>query len=323
MSASPGSVRGHVSALLHLRRHDDAVRAARGGLAVEPDDPELTLLLALALCNSGDHRHALPVARRAVALRPDDPVAHRTLGWVLLNNGRGAQAANHLAHALSLDPYDPATHALRAEMLLLQAQRTNGIRWYYIPLTAEAEQHAAEVVRLNPAAAAGYLLHATACLVRADAVGAETWARKALSLEPDHPRGHEILGKVAQLQGEPTAAAEHFLSAGRIEPRSRAPVKLLQRLRTGPVDLFGRPDRATRVRRSVAFVVAFVIVAVVCVAVGAADRAGPFALLAAACVALVHHAVQRWKARHVISADARRALTRDRKLRGCRWRGLL
>jgi Flp pilus assembly protein TadD len=320
MSESLDRVRGHVSALLDLRRYDEAAQAARSGLVAEPDDPTLTLLLAAALCNNGDRRQALPVATRAVALLPENPVAHRILGWVHFLNGRDPKAADQLTRALSLDPHDPATHAMRAEMLLVQARRTNGIRRSYLPLTAEADQHAADVVKLTPTAAAGYLLHAKVCLVRADAASAETWARKALSLEPNHPEGHEILGKIAQLQGQPTEAAEHFLSAGMLEPRSRTPIKLIRRLRSGSADLFGRPDRATRIRRAVAFALVFAAVAALCVAAGFPDRAGPFGLLAATYVGLVHHAALRWKARRAMPGHARRALARDRRLRG--WRSL-
>jgi Flp pilus assembly protein TadD len=165
MSESLDRTRGHVSAL-DLRRYDEAARAARSGLAAQPDDPVLTLLLAVALCNNGDRRQALPVAGRAVALLPDNPVAHRTLGWALFMKSRDPKAADRLTHALSLDPHDPVTHAMRAEMLLTQAQRTNGTRRSYQPLAAEAEQHAAEVVRLTPAAPAGHLLHAKMCLLR-------------------------------------------------------------------------------------------------------------------------------------------------------------
>ena len=318
MSESLDSLRSRVSALLGLRRYDEAAQAARSGLATAPGDPTLTLLLAVALCNNGDRREALPVATHAVALLPESPVAHRTLGWVLFLNGRDRKGAHHLAHALSLDPHDPATHALRAEMLLVQAHRTNGIRRYYLPLTAEAEQHAAEVVTLTPSAAAGYLLRAKACLVRADAAGAQTWTREALSLEPNHPEGHELLGKIAQLQGEPAEAAEHFLSAGMLEPRSRTPITLLRRLRSGSADLFGRPDRAARTRHAIGFVLVFAAVAALCIAAGFSDRAGPFGLLAAAYAALIHHAVRRWKARRAMPGKARGALARDRQLRG--WR---
>lgn len=324
MTESLSRAREQARALIQLGRYDQAVLAARDGLAAQPDDPALMLLLAVALSEADPGRGALDVAKRAVALQPESVVAHRTLGWLLFKNGRG-KAADHLVHAISLDPHDVTAHVLRAEMLLVQAQRAAGSKRVSRRFATEAETHAAEVMRLNPAAAAGRLLHAKACLIRGEAADSEAWARKALSLESGHPGGHRILGLVAQLRGETQAAADHFLEAGKLEPTNRNPIKLMRQLRSGGVDFAGRSHLAgpsplaTRVGLAVRMALVFVVVVVALVALGASEAAAPVGVTVMAWYAILKVAVgQRWKARRSMSDDARRALARDRELRG--WR---
>lgn len=172
-------------------------------------------------------------------------------------------------------------------------------------LIADAEAHAAEAVRLEPAAAGGYLVHAKACLAQGSAAGASGWAERALSVEPDDPVGHQLLGLAAQLRGDAAAAADHYVDAGKLNPRSDTSIRLLRGLRTslpiGGLAIF-LIIRTTRTLGGMlgGVVAVIMVIAVILVLLGY-QLYGP-----------------RWRARREMSDQARHALARDRELR--RWR---
>jgi Flp pilus assembly protein TadD len=304
MTTAGHDARERASTLIKLGRHHEAARAARDGLRTAPDDPGLTLLLAVALCETGDTVEAHTVARRAVALRPDSPIAHRTLGWTVYKRGHHAEATGHLAHAIALDPHDSETHIMRAEALLKQAQRARLRTGHRRKLIAEADRHAAEAAQLEPTAASGYLMHGKACVARSDAAGARMWAERALALEPDHPVGHQILGLAAQIRGDTRAAADHYVDAGKLNPRSGASMKML------------RSVRASLPVSGIAFFVLARIVLAFGQLVGGIVLFLTFVVLAG----MLGYRVlgSRWHARRNMSDEARTALARDRDLRR-RW----
>ena len=306
MTAAGHDARDRASTLIKLGRHHEAADAARAGLRTAPDDPGLTLLLAVALCETGDSAEAHAVAERAVALRPDSAVAHRTLGWTIYKRGRHTDAATHLAHAISLDPHDGEAHIMRAEALLKQAQKSRLQTRHRTALVGEADRHAAEAVELEPAAASGYLMHGKACVARSDPAGARLWAERALALEPDHPVGHQILGLAAQISGDTRAAADHYLDAGKLNPRSGASMKMLKSVRAS-LPVSG---------------IAFFILARIVLAFGQVVGGIVLVLAVLVLVGMLGYRMfgSRWHARRNMSTEARQALARDRDLRrGRRW----
>jgi superkiller protein 3 len=281
-------------ALIGLGRYQEAAAAARAGLASEPGDPRLALLYATALCE-GQDEDAVAAARRAVELQPDQAKAHQVLGWAIYRSGHFARAADQLAHAVSLDPHDPVSHVMRAEALLRMRSGARVRRRIDAALVAEALTHAAEAVRLRPSAAGGYLVHAKACLAEHDPAGARRWAEQALSVQPDNPIAHQILGLAAQQRGDVRSAADHFVDAGKLDPRSDKAITLLRGLRTrlpiGIVVLLvaARGASASRAAAAAVFVI-FVL------------------------VVIGHRAYGGWNARRQMSERAREALARDRSL---------
>ena len=305
MTARPSDARERTRALIGLRRWADAATAARTGLAGDPADAELALLYASALCEAGDRAEALVAARRAVELQPDSPRAHTVLGWAAYKAGRYAEAAALLAHALALDPHDAESHVMRGEALIKQVPASRLQRRRRDALTAEAHAHAAEAVRLRPAAAVGYLVHAKACLAQGDPAGARSWAERGLSVEPDQPVGHQILGLAAQIRGDTTTAADHFVDAGKLDPRSDTPITLLRGLRTS---------------LPVAGIAIFIVLRLARVLGLAAGGAVAVVVVVAVVAGFVGYRVygSRWQARRKMSDQARSALARDRALRGRR-----
>jgi Flp pilus assembly protein TadD len=288
--ADGGDPEDRARALIHLGRYAEAVAVARAGLATAPDDPELALLLAIALCETDEIGSGVEVARRAVALQPGNPRAHRTLGWALHAAGRPAEAADTLARALSLDPEAAMAHVMRAEALLAQTWDQPWGTRSRSRTVLDADEHAGEAVRLRPDSADGYIVRAKVAAARRRADDVESWARQALAIDPAHPVAHQMLAVAAQLRGDVRTAADHLVEAGRLDPHSGEPVEMLRRLRPGPI-LTGLGG----------------------IAVGLAVVFVPGLVLLVLPVALFYRS--RWRARQAMSDEARMLLARDRELR--------
>jgi tetratricopeptide (TPR) repeat protein len=302
MSEAADSAWMRTRALIDARRYAEAAEAARTGLAADPSHGGLTLLRAIALCEARELDDALACADRAIALQPHNALAHRTRGWILHRLGRDAEALDQLGRALALDPHDAETHVMRAEALLARAPRSPLARRRRDRLVAEAHWHAGEATRLEPNAPGGFLVHSKARITANDAMGAEQWARQALSIQPDHPLGHQLLGMSAQLRGDSRTAADHYVAAGKLDPRSRTSLDLLRNVRTA-VPISG-----------------IVLYPVVRFALAAGGAAGGvvLSLVVTAVVGLVVWWIfgPRWQARRAMSEEARAVLARDRQVRG-------
>jgi Flp pilus assembly protein TadD len=292
-----------VQALIKLGRFPEATTMARQGLTTTPDSASLNLLLSIALCETGDHDEAVAAARRAVALRPEHYAAHRTLGWSTYKAGRADEAKTILTHALSLNPDDVMTHVMLADVLLKTVPR-------HLPRRAlrrsnvvqEIDRHGAEAIRLDPDRADGYAIRAKASVLEEDAFHASSWAHEALKREPDNPIAHQVLGMSAQLVGDTKAAADHYVAAGKLNPRSSGSTALLKGLRK---------------RAPIGVMLTVVLIRVV----PAPFSNGSGVLLAIgvglllAVLAFVWFVWPKWNARRAMSAEAQQVLARDRELR--------
>lgn len=88
-------------------RIEDADRACRGALDMDPDDPRALTLLGGILMRQGDNEEAVRVLDRSVNLRPGDATALMWLSEALLRLGRPGQATEILQKALTLEPDNP------------------------------------------------------------------------------------------------------------------------------------------------------------------------------------------------------------------------
>jgi len=108
----PDYVNGwHLLAQIRLDQHDwrDAIRCARLGLAVRPDDVGCNTALAAALVEMGYHEEAAEVSARFLAAHPESPTAHAIEGWRLYRLRRLADARAAFRESLRLDPSHPNT----------------------------------------------------------------------------------------------------------------------------------------------------------------------------------------------------------------------
>ncbi len=292
-----------VQALIKLGRFPEAATMARQGLTTNPDSASLNLLLSIALCETGEYDEAVAAARRAVVLRPEHYAAHRTLGWSTYKAGRNDEAKAILTHALSLNPDDVMTHVMLADVLLKTIPRRlprRALRKSHV--VQEIDRHGAEAIRLDPDRADGYAIRAKASVLEEDAFHASAWAHEALRREPDNPIGHQVLGMSAQLLGDTKAAADHYVTAGKLNPRSSASTTLLKGLRK---------------KGWIGVVLALVLIRVISRLVsdggGAAQAIGISVVLAV--LGFFWVVWPRWSARRAMSAEAQQVLARDRELR--------
>jgi Flp pilus assembly protein TadD len=292
-----------IQALIKVGRFSEAVTMARQALTTTPDSVSLNLLLSIALCETGEYDEAVAAARRAVVVRPDNYAAHRTMGWSTYKAGRTDEAKTILAHALSLNPDDVMTHVMLADVLLTSVPRympRRGLR--KSQLVQEIDHHGAEAIRLDPNRADGYAIRAKASVLAEDAFQASTWAQEALKREPDNPIGHQVLGMSAQLLGDTRTAADHYVTAGKLNPRSSGSTALLKGLRK---------------KGWIGVVLALVLIRVVSRLVrdggGAVQAIGISVVLAV--LAFFWVIWPRWSARRAMSAEAQQVLARDRELR--------
>lgn len=292
-----------VIALIETGRSGDAATEARTALAADPDNPELHRLLALALSNTGDIAGAIDAAQRAVALRPEGPASRLALGIAHYRAKHYEVAAQHFQESLSLSPTEQATHVWLAEALLKQVTSSLGTEiGRHSTLVDQADQHGAEAIKLQPDRAGGYLIRGKVQMIRKDAFHASHWAHQALALEPDNVVGHQLLGLIANANGDTRAAADHFVTAGKLNPRSDGSIKMLKGVRGA------RPLGAIGL-----LVVTWLIVRAGSMIGGAIGAIGAILL-----VALIVGFVWYWPrldARRSMSPEARRALAMDRQIR--------
>ncbi|HKE65325.1 MAG TPA: tetratricopeptide repeat protein [Micromonosporaceae bacterium] len=98
-------------ALHNMRRHPEAVAAARRSIELAPNAWRPHMILAdaaLVGTKPSDKKMAYEAALRALQIAPHAADAHVTMGRVLLNIGELRHARRYFAHALALDPSNAA-----------------------------------------------------------------------------------------------------------------------------------------------------------------------------------------------------------------------
>ena len=190
-----------------------------------------------------------------------------------------------------------------ADVQLRSIPRTLGARkMKRSQLAQEIDHHGAEAIRLDPERADGYVIRAKAAMIEGDTFRSSSWASEAVKREPDNPVAHQVLGMSAELHGDTKAAADHYVTSGRLNPRSTRSTELLKRMRK---------------RAPIGIVVTLILIRLVSMplrnAGGVGQAIGVGVVLAF--VVFVFVVWPRLNARRAMSAEARQVLERDRQLR--------
>lgn len=109
----------------------------RRALAMDPQYPQATAALSIALCAAAylrwtddaeqNYEESLEMARRAVALDPRYPNAHFALALISMWLGRNDRAAAEFREAIRLNPSFAAAHAVLGAVLNFQGRSEEGV----------------------------------------------------------------------------------------------------------------------------------------------------------------------------------------------------
>ena len=186
-------------------RQSEAIAEYEAALRIDPDCAPAHNNLAWVLQQQGKADEANAHYARAVALQPDYVTAHYDWGVALLEQGHAAEAITQFETAVRLAP-DHADALVNLGNALMQVQRT-----------AEAVACYEQALRLKPGADVHYDLGvALAGLDRRDEAAAHL--RTALALDPDLPKAHYQLARLAEQAGRPADAEREYQETLRLAP---------------------------------------------------------------------------------------------------------
>lgn len=123
------------------REYGHAMKCLNQILASKPDHFEATLLAGLIQQRKGQFREAQVRLERAVGLKKDSSAAHATLGSLLANIGNKKQALKHLSTALKLKP-SACIHFLLSAVYYDVGQQKRAIQ--HLNLATELDPHFGE-----------------------------------------------------------------------------------------------------------------------------------------------------------------------------------
>ena len=197
------------SAMLDVRRFDEASTLLSRIVAAEPDSARAWCLMARAHLGADRYTEAIEVANRAVALDPSDEWPHRLASNALVHLGNYGDALRAAHEACRLAPSYWQTHVCLAQAALA-AQRLD-----------TATDAAARARALAPNEPDVHFLSGKVSLSRGDLAAAREHQERALALDPAHSGAMNELGRIRLRRNDPIGAIRHFLSAARATPDER------------------------------------------------------------------------------------------------------
>lgn len=233
MSAAGG--RARIQAALDANRPALAVELAEAGLADDPDDATVHVLLAIAHRAAGDQARARVAADRALSLEQADPWVWHVAALTRIDSKRDrSEGIELLERALQLDPDFVPSHVTMASVFAQVAFNRKGRE-----NLAKADRHANVAMRLAPESPDGYHAMSLVCQARGDAPGAHWFATEAVRRDPSNARARAALADAAAASGDLRSAGDHYVAAGKLEPSGRS-LQGLRGLRVNlPIGIFG------------------------------------------------------------------------------------
>ena len=185
---------------------DEALRLARMGLTLFPDDPELLELAATCAVRLGNDAYALACWQHLLDLDPSAVQVRNSLALVLERLKRTDEAESLYRQALAMLPDDANLHT-NLGLLLENQDRLD-----------EAEIHQRRALVLAPESAEIHSNLAGLLVRKRQAGEAEQLYRAALQLNPDFAVGHSNLGVLLTDCGRLEEATACFQAALAIDP---------------------------------------------------------------------------------------------------------
>ena len=197
----------HASALLDLKRFDEAVSLLVRIVAAEPEGSRAWCLLSAAHLGAGRYQEAAAAARRAITLTPSDDWPYRLASMARRHLGDIAAAVALANEACRLAP-----HEWRAYVCLAQAQLATEVDFI------AAERAAADAVRLAPLEPDAHYVAGQVSYAQERWKAARAHQQRALSLDPTHSGALNELGLIKAHRGDLPGAALRFLQAAQSAP---------------------------------------------------------------------------------------------------------
>lgn len=196
----------HAELQLLRGSHGEALRAARMGLALFPDDGDLLELAATCATTLGDDEYAVSCWQHLLLLAPSAVAARNSLALALERLHRPAQAEQVYLQALAQLPDDATLH-------------TNlGLLLENLGRLAEAECHQREALRLSPDSPAICSNLAGLLLRSGQEEAAESLYRRAIRLKPEFATAHSNLGVLLTDSGRDVEAEASLRQALELQP---------------------------------------------------------------------------------------------------------
>ncbi len=183
---------------LRAADYDAAAEALKKALRLDPGNCEARFHTAHICERRGDLEEAASHLMEVIRLDPNYPDAHYNLGLAMLRLSRLDEAVGYLRQAVAADPNRPATHTNLGAALLMRGESDAAI-------TALNE-----AVRLDPNYADAWHNLGQAMLQRKQRPQAITCWLKVLALRPNDVHTHHHVATVLAMEGNATAAAEHY-----------------------------------------------------------------------------------------------------------------
>ena len=225
--------------LLRSGQIEPAMAALIGAIKADASHFGAYHALGAALMQSGRPEQASAILSQAVALRPDSAVAHRDLGGAYDAQNLHEAAIASYRRSVELSPKQLEVQLRLSQLYAMYSRREEA---------GECLDRAAEA---KPDSTLACLYRSDAQLMRGDIPGAETWARKAIAMEPANDAAHGTLGGILYAQGLFEEAAGSFETALKLNPNAAKCWEGLVRCRTyGAADtaILGRMEGVLRRR---------------------------------------------------------------------------
>jgi tetratricopeptide (TPR) repeat protein len=197
----------HASALLDLKRYDEAASLLVHIVAAEPADDRAWALLAAAHLGAGRYQEGAAAASRAITLAPsgDWPYRLASTAQRYLGNITAAVAAATEACKLAPDEW-------RAYICLAQAHLATEVDF------DAAERAAVNALRLAPFEPNAHFTAGQVSYARERWKAARAHQERALSLDPTHSGALNELGRIRLHHRDHARAARHFIQAVQSAP---------------------------------------------------------------------------------------------------------
>jgi Flp pilus assembly protein TadD len=203
--------------LLDVHRPEEALRVLAQAVARDPEDPQPHIVAGMAYLDLNEPALALEAARSACALNPQSASATRVAGIASAELGRSADALKYGKLAVRIDPADDQSHALLAELQVLRGQKCDAISRNR--LRKKAIRSAEQAISLAPENPYAHYVMGRVLLDDGRLRAAEQAFHHVLSLDPSHTAALSALSETLALTGRPSDAAELLQMAARSDFR--------------------------------------------------------------------------------------------------------